>query len=103
MSSINILPVGNKLIVKADPKKEKTEGGIIIPESATDAVALTTGTVIAVSKDLPEFEIGQRILFVTGSGVALTVDGIDYRFLEHQAYNSAIWGIEGEPKLSIAK
>lgn len=100
----NITPVGNKLIVKADPKKEKTEGGIFIPESASEAVALTTGTVMAVSKDLPEFEAGQRIVFSTGSGVKIINDGVDYLFLEHQSSHSYIWGIEvGEAKLSVAK
>lgn len=102
--SINIVPVGNKLIVLPDPKKEITEGGIIIPGSANEAVALVFGTVIAVSKDLPEFKEQDRIYYVATAGVPIELKGVKYKFLEHASMNSVIWGIDvPEQKLSVAK
>jgi chaperonin GroES len=101
--SISIVPVGNKLIVLPDPKKEKTESGIIIPDSANEATAMTFGTVIATSKELSEFKDGDRIFYVRTAGVEIEANGIKYRFLEHQPYNSPIWGIDVEPKLSAVK
>jgi chaperonin GroES len=100
---MNIIPVGNKLIVKPDPKREKTDSGIIIPDSANEPTALVFGTVIAVSKELPEFKEGDRIYYVGAAGVEIEQDGIKYKFLEHAAMNSVIWGIHEEPKLSVAK
>lgn len=105
MRRISIEPVGNKLIVLQDPKREETEGGIIIPDSVGDHVNLVRGEIVAVSKDLPELKEGQFILFPSGAGVLQEIDGIKYKFLKHTSgADSHVWAIDhGSKGLEIVK
>lgn len=104
MSHISVQPVGNKLIVLQDPKKEKSEEGIIIPDSVSEHVNLVRGRIIVVSKDLPEFKEGEYILFPSGAGVPQVIDGIKYKFLQHTSgQNSEVWAIERPEGLKAVK
>ena len=105
MSHFPIEPVGNKLIVKQDPKKEVSENGIIIPDSVGDHVNLVRGQIVAVSKDLPELKVGEYVLFPAGSGEPQEIDGVKYKFLQHTSgQNSEVWAIDRrEEKLKAVK
>lgn len=94
MNRLSVQPVGNKLIVKEDPKKELTEGGLIIPESVKSHNNLVYGEILAVSKDLPELSAGMRIAFLATVGTPDEIDGIKVKWLSHTCgQNSEVWGI----------
>lgn len=94
---LSVQPLGNKLIVKQDAKKEESEGGLIIPESAVSHITLVTGRILAVSKDLPELAEGMKIVFPTSVGKEDKIDGIDVKWLSHVCgQNSEVWGIDDE-------
>lgn len=88
--NINIEPLNAKVIVLADPKREMTDTGIIIPDSAKEMVALIWGTVKKVSAKVPEIKEGERVLFPAAAGTTQEIEGIKYRFLN----DSDLWGIE---------
>lgn len=75
-------PLNDRIIVKRDPRQEKTSGGIIIPATADQKV--TQGIVIAVGKGRvlgngrlvePEVRVGERVIFNQHSGTDVTVEG----------------------------
>lgn len=90
MSNINIQPLNNKLIVLPDPKREKTDSGLIIPESAKEMVNLIWGTIKRVSAKIPEVKEGERVLFPAGAGTDQEINGTKYKFLDDQH----LWGID---------
>jgi co-chaperonin GroES (HSP10) len=90
-----IEPWNNFIIVLPEPRRTETDGGIIIPETATDIVQLIWATVIVVSKKVEGIKAGDRIFIPFDIGHVEEMDGIKYRFLD--ANNEmAIWGIERE-------
>lgn len=79
-NTINVRPVGNKIIVLPDPIKETTVRGIIIPQSVNSQ--LEEATVIRVSTDVAILlQEGERILYPRSAGVEQEYNGKKYKFL----------------------
>lgn len=70
-------PLNDRVVVKPDPKIEKTAGGIIIPDTVTEVPQY--GTVVAISANLnvPLSE-GDRVLFNKYAGIEMTYLGVAY-------------------------
>ncbi len=80
MSDLNVVPMGNKLIVLPDVDKDVTRNGIII--SSVIRSQLQEGTVVKVSADVSALlSPGDRILFPRNAGVEREYDGISYKFI----------------------
>lgn len=91
MSNINIQPLNTKIIVKDDPRKEVTEGGIIIPDNAKEGyVDLGYGTVKRVSEKVPEIKVGDRVMFPKSVGKMQDINGTIYRIIDDRD----VWGVE---------
>lgn len=84
-----IMPTGGHVLVLPDKVKEKTIGGIILPETIRDKeqAAATSGVIISIGssawKDLddgtPWAEVGDRVSYARYAGVAMTGnDNVDY-------------------------
>ena len=84
-----IIPTGGHVLVLPDKVKEKTIGGIILPETIRDKeqAAATSGVIISIGssawKDLddgtPWAEVGDRVSYARYAGVAMTGnDNVDY-------------------------
>ena len=81
---MNTKPMGNKVIVRPKKKDEKTESGIILPDTAKDAPQ--TGEVLAVGdgghrpNGTPykmSVKVGDEVLFPKFTGTEINVDGED--------------------------
>jgi len=81
-------PTADKIIVRVDPAKIKTEGGIEIPESHQERPR--TGSVVAVGPGrmlenghlkFVSMNVGDRVLFGPYAGIAVEELGDDYRVL----------------------
>lgn len=92
-NSSGIFPVGYRVLVKPDPIKETTAGGIIIAETIRDSrhQAQTTGTLVAVGdfawKEYPWHwaKPGDRVIFARYGGLDLEgADGEHYRMLNDE-------------------
>ena len=70
-------PLGKRILVKTiDETLNKTDGGIIIPESAKEKPFM--GDVVAVSDEVKNIRCGDIVLFQRHSGVKLTIDKVDH-------------------------
>lgn len=64
--TMNVKPLGDKLLVQRAEAQTKTDGGIYLPESATDKPK--EGTVIAVGDGRLNHDNGERIPFTVSKG-----------------------------------
>jgi chaperonin GroES len=78
--SVNVKPLGDRVLIKAAPAEEKTASGIIIPDTAKEKPQ--KGEVIAVGegkKDEPLIvQIGDTVIYGKYSGTELAYEGVDY-------------------------
>ena len=80
MSSLNIKPLADRVLVEPAPAEEKTASGIIIPDTAKEKPQ--RGQVVAVGngkKDEPlTVKVGDAVLYGKYSGTEITIEGSDY-------------------------
>lgn len=80
MSTVNIKPLADRVLVEPAAAEEKTTGGIIIPDTAREKPQ--KGRVVAVGpgkKDEPlTVKVGDHVLYGKYGGTDLTLDGKDY-------------------------
>jgi chaperonin GroES len=78
--SVNVKPIGDRVLVEAAAAEEKTSGGIIIPDTAKEKPQ--RGKVIAVGngkKDEPmTVKVGDLVLYGKYSGTEISIEGKDY-------------------------
>ena len=84
--SVNLKPLGDRVLVEPVEEKEVKKGGIIIPDTAKEkptegvVVALGTGKTDDNGKKLPfEVKKGDRVLVSKYGGTELKLDGKEYR------------------------
>ncbi len=74
------IPILDRILVKQDPGKEKTEAGMFITESAKEKPRM--GTVVAVgpgTKDEIMYIIeGERVYFNLAASIPAQIDGQEY-------------------------
>lgn len=82
-------PLGDRLVVKADDKEEKTASGIFLPDTAQEKPL--RGTVLAAGPGRSldngtvqplEVKSGDKILFGKYSGTEIKLDGESYLILK---------------------
>jgi chaperonin GroES len=82
---MKIRPLLDRVIVKRIPEEQKTQGGIIIPDTAKEkplegvVVAAGRGKVLDNGKVRPvDVKPGDRVLFVKYAGTEVQFDGEDH-------------------------
>ena len=94
---MKIKPLGDRVLVQPSEEKEKTKGGILIPDTAKERPQ--EGTVIAVGegKKTDEGKIvalsvksGDKVLYGKYSGTEITVDGEEYLIMREEAILAVI-------------
>ncbi len=72
---MNIKPLGDRIVVKAIEREEKTESGIVLPDTAKEkpqegeVVAVGEGKRLENGERLkPEVEVGDRIIYAKYAG-----------------------------------
>jgi chaperonin GroES len=78
--SLNIKPIGDRVVVQAAPAEEKTASGIIIPDTAKEKPQ--RGTIVAVGQgkvDEPlTVKVGDEVLYGKYAGTEITYEGKEY-------------------------
>ncbi len=78
--SLNIKPIGDRVVVQAAPAETRTASGIYIPETAQEKPQ--KGTVVAVGNgkvDEPlTVKVGDEVLYGKYAGTEITYDGKEY-------------------------
>jgi chaperonin GroES len=87
-ASLKLKPIGDRVIVQRVDSKEKSEGGLYLPDSAQEkpqegkVIAVGPGKTLKNGKVVaPAVKAGDRILFGKYSGSELKVDEKEYVFL----------------------
>jgi chaperonin GroES len=80
MSSVNIKPLADRVLIQASAAEEKTAGGIIIPDTAKEKPQ--RGLVVAAGpgkKDEPvTVKVGDTVLYGKYAGTEISIEGKDY-------------------------
>ncbi len=87
-TSLKLKPIGDRVIVQRVDSKEKSEGGLYLPDSAQEkpqegkVIAVGPGKTLKNGKVVPPtVKAGDHILFGKYSGSELKVDEKEYVFL----------------------
>ncbi|MFH1593426.1 MAG: co-chaperone GroES [Candidatus Omnitrophota bacterium] len=88
---MKIQPLGDRILIEVLEAKDKTKGGIVLPETAKEkpqeakVVAVGKGKVGDDGKIVPlELKAGDKILFGKYSGTEITVDDNEYLILKEE-------------------
>ena len=80
MSTVNIKPLADRVVLSPEAAETKTASGIIIPDTAKEKPQ--KGTVVAVgkgTKDEPTtVKVGDAVLYGKYAGTELKLEGTDY-------------------------
>ncbi len=85
---MNLKPLGDRVIVKADEAEETTKGGLILAHDSKEKPQ--TGTVLAVGAGKPNkdgelvavpVKVGDKVIYGKYGGTEITVDGEDVLIL----------------------
>ena len=86
--TVNLKPLGDRVLVEPVEEKEVKKGGIIIPDTAKEkpteglVVALGTGKTDDNGKKVPfEVKKGDRVLISKYGGTEIKLDGKEYKIL----------------------
>ena len=86
---MNLKPLGDKVIVEVLGAKDKTRGGIVLPDSAQEkpqeakVLAVGSGKVLRNGKTIPpELKTGDTVLFGKYSGNEVKLDGKEYLIIQ---------------------
>jgi chaperonin GroES len=84
-SKVKLVPLGDRIVVQRQESREKTVGGIYLPDSAKDRP--TRGKIISVgdgrvmengSRSQLQVKVGDHVLFTSYAGESIEVDGEEY-------------------------
>jgi len=87
----DIRPLGDRVVVKQEPSEEKTQSGILLPETAKEKPQV--GTIIAVGpgrvldngqRIALEVTIGDRVIYSKYGGTEVKIDNEEYIILQER-------------------
>jgi len=80
--SLNLKPLGDRLVVEPIEQNETTASGLVLPETAKEKPQ--KGKVEAVGSEVKELKVGNIILFDKYSGSKVNIDGTDYLIVKEE-------------------
>ena len=88
---MKIQPLGDRVVVEVLEAKEKTKGGIVLPDTAKEkpqegkVVAAGKGKVADDGKIVPlEVKVGEKILYGKYSGTEINIDEKEYLIVKEE-------------------
>jgi chaperonin GroES len=76
---MNFKPLGDRVLVERVEEPTTTATGIIIPDNAKEKPL--TAEVKAVSHDVANVSVGDKVVFAKYSGTEIKLEGVDYLVL----------------------
>jgi chaperonin GroES len=84
-ATVQLRPLGDRVVVKTIEAEEKTKGGIILPDTAKDkpqegeVVAVGPGRILDNGNRVaPEVKVGDRVIYSKYGGTEIKVDDTEY-------------------------
>ena len=74
---MKLQPINGRILVKPLEAKDKTSGGIYVPDTAKEK--LQEGEVVAIAEDaFEEVAVGDRVIYKEFGGTEVKIEGEDY-------------------------
>ena len=92
---MNIIPLGDRVVLKNVEVEETTKSGIVLPGSAkekpqmAEVLAVGPGGVINGNEVKMELKVGQKVIYSKYAGTEVKFDGVEYIII-HQSDVHAI-------------
>ena len=88
---MNIKPLGDRVVLKAIEREQKTESGIVLPDSAKkekpmegEIVAVGEGRLEDGERIEPAVKVGDQVIYSKYAGTEVKVDGKDFLILSEK-------------------
>jgi len=91
MAKTKLTPLGDRVVIKAEPGEEKTRSGIVLPDSAKEKPQ--EGTIIAIGagrildngqKVALEVKVGDKVIYSKYGGTEVKVDDEEFIILQER-------------------
>ena len=89
--SDKIKPLGDRVLIKALEREEKTKSGIVLPDTAKEkpqegkVLAVGSGKLLENGTKVPlEVKVGQKVIFSKYAGTEVKVDGEEMMILNER-------------------
>ena len=87
--TVNLKPLGDRVVIKPSPKEEVTKSGLVIPDTAKEKpqegliLAIGPGRMDDKGKRLTmDVKVGDKVLYAKYAGTELKLEGEDYLILK---------------------
>ena len=84
-------PLGDRVVVKQEPSEEKTQSGILLPDTAKEKpqvgtiIAIGSGRVLDNGQRIPmEVKIGDKVIYAKYGGTDVKIDNEEYIILQER-------------------
>ena len=86
-----VKPLGDRVLIKALEREEKTKSGIVLPDTAKEkpqegrVIAIGSGKMLENGTKVPlEVQVGQKVIFSKYAGTEVKVDGEEMMILNER-------------------
>lgn len=81
---MKVVPLGDRLLIKPIKEEEKTEGGIVLPDSAKEKPMKAEVIAIGDGDDVKDMDIkvGDRVIYSKYSGTEIKIDEEEYIIID---------------------
>lgn len=87
----NLKPLGDRAVVKPEPSEERTQSGIVLPDTAKEkpqvgtVIAVGTGRILDNGQKVPlEVKIGDKVIYAKYGGTEIKIEGEEYIILQER-------------------
>ena len=87
-TAAKLTPIGDRVVIKPEPAEERTQSGIVLPDSAKEKpqegtiIAVGTGRVLDNGQKVPiEVKIGDRVVYAKYAGTEIKIGQDEYVIL----------------------
>ena len=91
MAAPKVKPLGDRVLIKALEREEKTKSGIVLPDTAKEkpqegrVIAIGSGKMLENGTKVPlEVQVGQKVIFSKYAGTEVKVDGEEMMILNER-------------------
>ncbi|MFS8524262.1 MAG: co-chaperone GroES [Limnochordales bacterium] len=96
---MKLVPLGDRVVVKAVEQEERTKGGIVLPDTAKEkpqegeVLAVGTGRLLDSGERVPlEVQVGDRVVFSKYGGTEIKLEGEEYIILRESDILAVVKG-----------
>ena len=79
---MTVKPLGERLLIKPIKEEKKTEGGIVLPDTAKEKPQKAEVIAIGDKVEDLDIQVGDKVIFAKYAGTEIKIDDEDYIIIE---------------------